>query len=699
MKTISNMIRACVAAAVMILFAVFFGVKLMKIQIVDGEMYLGMSKTSKTAEQTIFAVRGGIVDRDARHIVENKVSYDVIIEYSFFPKNKTEQNEAIIRLARLLERDGISWSDETPITMQTPYEYSENAKESDIKRLIAKLRLNSYATAQNCIDKLIEEYEISDGYSERERRIIAGIRYQMILADFSSKTDYVFATDVPLETASKVHEQGHGIQGSAIAQSAVRVYSMGDVFPHGIGYVGPIYAEEYEQLKNDGYLISDTVGKSGIEKSMENILRGKNGKKQISISYDGKVSERVIQDEIPGNTVMLTIDSEFQRSVQNILNQHIDYLRSGKLPKLDSATKQYLDFSDCKSGAIVVMDVKTGAVLAMATAPCYDINDLLENYSAVLNADGAPLYNRAADGLYRPGSVMKTVTAIASLNEGILKPEDTFYCARHYNFLDIIVNCTGSHGSINVTTAIQKSCNIFFYQLVQRLGLDSLIDYQHTFGLGVDPGLEISSAQGYLACPDTFYDLGLDWTAGQVLQAAIGQSEVGITPLQMCGLAQTIANKGVRMQPYLVDSVWDYNMQEQLYKTEPAAADSLNCDYEAVLKPVIDGMILASDSSTSAVYRAGDQKGELEAQFAMSALPRKAAIKTGTPQASNKATQNSTVAGFYPADDPEIAFAVVIENGEYAKYTVRKIIEAYYGYRTETKDTGNGTLRSVVVTE
>lgn len=190
----------------------------------------------------------------------------------------------------------------------------------------------------------------------------------MILADFSSKTDYVFVRDVPIETASKVRELRSLIPGADIAEGAVRVYASGDIFPHGIGYVGPIYAEEYEQLKDKGYFISDTVGKSGIEKAMESVLRGKNGEKRITVSSDGSVSEEVTIAQIPGNTVMLTIDSEFQRKIQDILNAHIGYLNQGKLTKRDNVTKEYLDFSECKSGAAVVIDVKTGAVLALATA-------------------------------------------------------------------------------------------------------------------------------------------------------------------------------------------------------------------------------------------------------------------------------------------------------------------------------------------
>ena len=262
--------------------------------------------------------------------------------------------------------------------------------------------------------------------------------------------------------------------------------------------------------------------------------------------------------------------------------------------------------------------------------------------------------------------------------------------------MDIEVHCTGSHGNINVVTAIQKSCNIFFYQVVQELGLDKLLEYESAYGLGEDMGLEINSAKGYLACPDTFSELGLDWTVGQVLQAAIGQSEVGVTPLQMCVLAATIANKGERYRPHLVDSIWDYNMTEQLIKTEPELVAKISAD-ETVFDTVIAGMKLAAENTTASTYYPTNASAAYLAQFSTEALPESAAIKTGTPQASNKATQNSTVVGFYPADDPEIAFAAVIENGEYSKYLVRKIIEAYYGYESKTVENPNGTLTSIVL--
>lgn len=689
MKKIVEILRMSAFAAALLVCVFFAGSTLMKIQVVDGGKYLALSKTSTTATQSISAARGQIVDKNGSALVKNRVSYNVIINQSFFPDEHAEQNEVILRLAKILEADGLEWLDELPITREPPYAYTKDRKSADVTRVFNKLRLNAYAEAEDCVNALIEEYGISEELSDSEKRTVAGVRYQMILSDFSAKTDYVFIKDVPIETASKVRELQHLLNGAAVVEDAVRVYSGGDIFSHGIGYVGPIYADEFPALKEAGYLISDTVGKAGIERAMETYLCGKRGEKVISVS-DGGVTERVIKEAVPGHTVMLTIDGDFQAKLQKILGDFIGDLANGTLNKQD------YDFTDCSSGAIVVTDVKTGAVRGMATYPYYDINDLIEDYSSVLNADGQPLYNRATDGRYRPGSVMKTVTATAALAEGIITADEKFTCHRHYNFLDIIVNCTGSHGNINVVTAIQKSCNIFFYQVVQKLGLDKLLEYESAYGLGEDMGLEIKSAKGYLASPDTFADLGIEWTVGQVLQASIGQSEVGVTPLQMCVLAATIANRGTRYRPYLVDSVWDYSMTEQIIKTEAQVAAKVPAG-DDVYEPIIAGMKLAAENTPSSVYYAQNENSAYLAQYSLDTLPYPAAIKTGTPQASNKATQNSTVVGFYPADDPEIAFSVVIENGEYSKYLVRKIIEAYYGYESEIIELSDGRLQNSLV--
>ena len=337
-----------------------------------------------------------------------------------------------------------------------------------------------------------------------------------------------------------------------IIEEAIREYSQVDVLPHEIGFVGPIYAEEADHYKELGYDLTETVGKTGIESGMEDVLKGKEGTRKVTLLNDLVVSSEVSQEATSGNTVKLTIDSEFQKEIQGVLEEFLVYLDSAHDGKYSSAN----------AGALAVLDAKTGAVLALATAPTYTLDEYDTNYRELMEDKSLPLLDRATDGLYRPGSCFKTVTATAGLNEGKVTGYSTFYCGRNYYYHGLTVHCTGFHENISVTRAIQVSCNIYFYNLVQLLGADTLSKYANLYGLGTNLGLESGDTQGYLANPETFENLGMLWTSGQLLQAGIGQSEIAVTPLQMAVTAMTIANEGVRYKPYLVDSIWDYSMNK-----------------------------------------------------------------------------------------------------------------------------------------
>ncbi len=514
------------------------------------------------------------------------------------------------------------------------------------------INLNVYATAENCIDKLIDDYDISDKYTDEEIRIIAGIRYEMLLKNFSISNKFILAQDVSTDVVTKIKEMGLELSGVDIAEEPIRSYTQVDIIPHEIGTVGPIYAEEYEELKYKGYALNDTVGKSGIEYAMEDYLRGRNGIREIATLNGTVVSSKITQNVTPGNTIKLTIDSEFQRKVQGVLDDFIKYLND--TPK----------YKNVNAGSIVVLDAKTGAVLALATAPTYTIDEYINNYDEILQRPNTPLINRATDGLYRPGSTFKTISATAGLNEGIVTSSSTFFCGKTYKFHDITVGCTGYHSNINVIRSIQVSCNIYYYELSQRLGIDKLTEYAQLYGLGQSLGLESGDSAGYIANPDTFERLGLDWTIGQLLQAAIGQSEVAVTPLQLASVACTIANEGVRYKPYLVDSIYNYTMTEQIKKTESVIASQINLNYDGIYDYIKQGMILAAQNTPSGEY-------------SLNGLGFDVAIKTGTPQQDSR-VQDSVFIGFAPADDPQIAFAGIIEGGTNSKYMVRKIIDAYF---------------------
>lgn len=638
-------------------------VRLMKIQIVEGESLLRQSVQNVAGIQQIIAPRGEIVDSNGDPLVQNKVGYNVIIEYSFFPSNIQKQNEIILRTVDILKEYSHEYNESIPVSKIKPYEYIAE-KDAEVNKLKSNLRLNTYATAENCIDKLLDKYKIDEAYSADEKRIIAGVRYEMLIGEFSVSNRYILSKDISIEAVSKIEELSYFLKGVDVVEEAIRVYSEGTIFPHGIGTVGPIYQEEYQTLKELGYKYNDVIGKSGIEKAMENVLRGTNGTRRISISSDkNDVSIKDDKEAISGNTVKLTIDKDFQNDVQEILKEQIDWLH-----EMNDKGK------DAFAGSITVLDVKTGAVLALATYPSYDINDYLTNYNVVANGEDNPLINRPIDGLYRPGSTFKPITATAALCEGIIDKNSTVFCQLTYPFLDTVVHCTKYHGNQNVVQAIQNSCNIFFYDISQKIGIQKLVEYEKMFGFGTELGLEIGGKKGYLASPDTFVNLRMDWTPGQLLQAAIGQSEIAITPLQMGVQALTLANKGVRYRPYLVDSVWSYNMEEQISKAEPFIEGTIQDPTGTAFDLIKQGMILASQNTIA-----------FGKDLSLTNLPYEVAIKTGTPQSSNGT--DSCVIGYYPANDPQIAFSIVIDGGEYSKYAVRKIIDAYFGYENASNTT------------
>lgn len=661
MQKFRDKFRAIILVVIVLVSMALCGVRLMKIQIVDGEEYLEKSKQNTLGTQEIHAARGEIVDLKGIPIVKNKVGFNVIMERAFLPDDLQEENEIILRVAKLLEKDGVDWVENIPITKSIPYEYLPD-RDRDIKVMLDTdhLRLQSYATPQDCIDEIIKKYEISDRYNIKERRIIAGIRYEMLLRNFSLSNRYTFAEDVPIETVSKLKELSYNLPGVDIVEEAIREYAQGDILAHGIGTVGPIFAEEYKELKNEGYKLNDTLGKSGIEKAMEKQLRGHNGTRQITISNGEVTSVKVTDEAVPGNTVQLTIDSEFQRKVQSILENHIKWLNENAADETKG--------KEANAGAIAVLDVKTGAVLALVNYPTYDINDYINDYSEVASRENSPLINRAIDGLYRPGSTFKPVSATAALNEGIIKNNEEIYCGQFYTYYnDIRPKCTGFHRDIDVVHALQVSCNIFFYDVGRRTGIDLLQKYAAYYGLGENLGLEIGGSAGHIAGPQYFEQIGQNWTPGQVLQTAIGQSETAVTPLQMAVQAMTIANRGVRYQPYLVDSVHTYNMEEEIYKKQPVIASQIPINNDKMYDLIHQGMINAANLQY------------FPPEHALNTLPGTAAIKTGTPQKTVTRTHSAFI-GFYPAEDPEIAFAGMVELGESSKWMIRDIIEAYYGY-------------------
>ena len=657
---------------------------LMNFQIVRGAEFQAQTQQMTVSKISVKAARGEILDCNGLALAENKVGYNVVFYYSFFPK--AYQNRIIAGLIEILEKSGETWYDPLPLTLEADPSFPEG-RDKDVETLRKKLGVNVYATASDCMYNLRELFGIDESYDDLTARKIIGVRYGMVLSDFSvNNNQYAFAEDVSTDTALLIKEMSHLLPGVDIVDEDIRVYPQGDVAPHIVGVIGKMYAEEYysstdekgniltEGYKEKGYKMDSLVGKMGVEQLMENDLHGVDGVKTVEQSKDGSIiSEEITTPPESGNNVVLTIDSTFQRKVQDILEQHILMLRERESDeKGDHGNK-------AEGGSIVVLDAKTGGILAAATYPGYDLNDYFSDYNAIRDADFAPLNNRAFNGLYRPGSTFKTAVAAGALQEGVITPQETVNCQQVYRYYDILPGnkfrpiCLGYHGQTNVMKALTVSCNIFFYDVGRRLGAEKLNVYANLLGLGVSTGVELNESIGGISGPQRSEVLGKTWVQGDICQAAIGQMDTNVTPLQMAVQAMTLANRGTRYRAHLIKEVRSYDDQTVL-STTPTEVLSEFAMTDETFEAIKEGMLGAA--------------ARVPAPYQLTDLGYDVALKTGTPQKNNTEYHSAAIA-FAPADDADIAISVMLELGDNANYIIRQVLDAYYGTDTPAEPTGS----------
>ena len=670
MSRVSIIIRRITLIVLIFILLFLCIVRLISMQIVEGDEYFAQTERSYTAVQEIIATRGQIFDSTGKLMTTNRAVYKVIVQKAFLASST--QNDVLLKAVQTLRDNGEKWNDSAPISYTEPFEFTTEDGDAlrDFKSFIT---VNAAATVDNCVSALAKKYSIdTDKYTREEIRLIGGVRYEMEKKDFSYENRFTLADDVSIDTVIKIKELGIKLSGIDAVEESAREYIVTDVAPHVLGAVGAISAEEYTELKADGYSYNDTIGKYGVESAMESVLRGTNGERTIVRDSKGiALSDTVTKEVSAGSSVKLTINASEQAVLQEILANHINWLNN-------SADRG----QDCSAGAVVVLDAKTGAVLGMATYPTYDLKQSVEDYASVMEIPGSPMLNRCTYGLYRPGSAFKTITAADGLINGLIDRNTRGICTGRYTYYaDYQPKCTGYHYGYNVVNCLKWSCNIFFYDLGRRLGIEELCSFAKKFGYGTDLGLEIGGSAGQMSSPELYEKLrGEAWDDGNTLQAAIGQMDTLVTPLHLAVQAMTLANDGVRYKPYVVDSVWDYDMNEMLYKTEPQTAEVIE-DRNDAFAIVREGMIAVSTlvnwPTSSALWN-------------FSGLPYSVAIKTGTPEAGSDGVYNSTVMGYYPAEDPQIAFGVVLENGEYSRYMVRNIIDCYiyHDYQPDMDENG-----------
>lgn len=652
-------------AFIFVIFIIRFGY----FQIVHADDYSDAGKSVSSRSVTVKSTRGEILDRNGYPIVTNRQGNAVVFDASNnFPtyENQEERNKIILKLISFFESADEEWTDNLPIKVdKNGKAYFEEDREDDIAIMKSRdmLNLNSYATAENCLDALIERYSLQS-YSRSDARKIASVCYEMLLKSFNSSNPYTFADDVSDKLVSVIKENSSSLPGVEIEITTYREYTDGTIAPHIIGMTGVISAEEYEANK-DTYSMTDIIGKNGIELAMESYLKGKNGVKTYYSDASGETRVEYTVNPEQGNNIILTLDYNLQKVTQDAVKACADSIENNPLTP---------------AGSAVVIKVDTGEVLAAATYPSYDVENYNKDYAKLAKNEAAPLWNRAFLSTYTPGSTMKPAISIAGLEEGVITSDDGTYCDSTYTYRDITLGCTDAHGFTNVVTAIYHSCNIFFYELGDKLGISTMNEYRKLLGFAQKTGIEIEEAVGTLDSPSYRQTLGQEWYPGFTLQSAIGNAGDQVTPIQLANYCATIANGGTRYKCTLIKSIKSYDYSTTILENEPVVEKETGIS-QSTLKYVQEGMLKVGTIGFC--------------QYAFSELPVEAAAKTGTSQVEKVVNGKSQICNngflitYAPYDDPEIAICVAIEGASSGAAVAPVARDIYAYYFNEDKDKNN----------
>ena len=653
-------------------FLLLFAAVLYDAQILHGGENRAKSISSNAASETVTASRGIITDRNGKVLVSNRLAYTLVFDRSGFDDDAA-LNAAILRLVQLCEETGTGWNDTLPIGRVGNFLRYSNARSETFDKFIEKNDLTSGASGRQLLSELRELYHVDESLSEREARLIVGVRYEL-----HSRDSYTFAEDVSTEVLSLITDGRY--EGVTIRTASARVYNTA-LAAHILGTIGPIWQEEWSSSEDTGYVgyadkgysMNDLVGKDGVEKAFESYLRGTDGRRLITTDETGKITgELYTREPQPGGTVALTLDIDLQADVEAALAETI----SGMIDK----------DSNERGGAAAVVSVGTGEVLALASYPTYDLSTFNENYDELVNDQRLPMFNRATQGIYAPGSTFKMVTAVAALESGIITPSSIIQDRGIYTYykdpqpMCWIYSQTGStHGRINVSQAITDSCNYFFYEVGRLTGIRTLDSYASQFGLGQSTGIEIGDSSGVLASPEWAESHDQEWTDGQTITAAIGQSYNLFTPLQLANYVATLVGGGDHYQAHLLKNVKAYDNSRLLYMYDDNPINTVEMS-DTTLSAVTRGMHELTVSGSVA--------------YAFENCVVSAGAKTGSAQVGTDIA-NGVFVAYAPYEKPEIAVAIVIEkggSGAALANTAVEIINSWFSRAQDGTAIGENTL-------
>lgn len=671
-KDSQSNIRLYVLGSLLALALVVYIGVLYDIQVNQHDYYLARSIRTITQEETVEASRGVITDRSGREMVSSRSSYNLTFDSSALDEGEDE-NEAILRLVKLCQSQGVAWVDNLPITKTAPFSYTFTSltelNETQRNRFTAFLRdqlevvpedttaeditadyLSSLGlSAHALVERLRQEFKVPVTFSLNEARSVIGVQYELSIRKLMNTTAYAMVEDIDTQMISLLNDGDYA--GAKITASSVREYNT-TYAAHILGTVTPIWAEEYDALKEQGYSGNDRIGRSGVEAAFEQYLKGTDGKRIVSTNADGKITgEYYEKAPQPGNTVELTIDLSLQQAVESALAEAV-------------ADMNAEDGDETRGAGAAVIQVGTGEVLALASYPTYDPAAYNRDYNSLLANPANPLLNRATQGAYVPASTLKPLVAVAALETGATTPsekiKDTgkWYYPGDPNSWLWCWNHSG-HGWVNATTAITNSCNYYFATMGYRMGMDTLREYLTAFGLGQSTGIEIGDRAGTL--PEN------PPGENQAPWAAFGQGNQLYTPLQLANYVATLVSGGKHCQPHLLKAVKSYDNTQILAVGDSTPTNVVEMK-DSTLQAVKEGMLGYTQPG-----------GQVYSYFKDCVVT--AGAKTGTAQLGGGTTNNGVFVCFAPYDDPQIAVSIVIEHGNAGAAlasTAVKILNAFF---------------------
>ena len=653
--------------------------------IVNGQEYRENSDTRLSRESTIEAARGSILDRSGNTLISTDMSFSLEM---YKTKVEDEQlNDSILLMTNILESNGDSYIDTFPISIN-PFEYHFESDEK-LAKWKKTYKIPDTASPEEAFYLMRDKYNIKTDDVSDIRKILA-IRYSITTTGYSTTKSIEISNEISRESAVQLQERGEELIGINIVTEPIRKYYVGNMASHILGYMGRISKPDQDELAKSGdtyqYQPTDKIGKTGIEKVFEEYLRGEDGVKQIDMSVDGTITgEYTTKEAIGGSDIVLTIDSNLQRITENALISNIEKIRSGGF------SQAY----DTKGGAVVVTNVKTGEILAMASYPDYEpglfYNGISnEKYDEYINNPLKPLHNRTIQSTYAPGSTFKMITAIAALETGVTNTTEKIndngpYPAAHHPACWYYNDYKRGHGPLNVSGAIEKSCNYFFYEVSNRMGIDNLELYSKYFGLGRKTGIQLYNERaGTIANRRITENKGTSWGIGDTLSASIGQGYNNFTPVQMAKYISMVANGGHKIDLSIVKSVMKSDgTQVPQSEVQEFTKHKLGLEQEdiqdlQISQETISAVLEGMKSVTT------DQGGTAYSVF--SDFNIIVGGKTGSAE-TDVGDVNAWFVGFAPFDEPEIAVVIIVENGGHGNYTaevVREIIAEYFGMNIQS---------------